>query len=172
MRGLCGLAGLATLATFGPLPANAADIWHVFSADASFAFLAVVDEAEVDEAEAYYPFSMDCSTDRDWTMRVGGLDHVALGEAIAGNEPPVFTLVFDGTEDRFFSQYFPDLDFGEMWGEWEYVARWSPGVLDLMLAAKETRVKGPGVDAVLPGGGAEAIGAFKVACETIEATSE
>jgi hypothetical protein len=131
-----------------------------------------VDEAEVEEAEAYYPFTMDCSTSRDWSMRVSGLDNVALGDAIANGERPVFALLFDGAEDDFFSQYLPDLDFSEMWGEWEYAAHWSPGVLDAMLAAKQTRVRGPGVDMALPGGGAEAIGAFKAACEKIDAASQ
>lgn len=167
LRGVAGLGVAAAL--IAPLPASAADIWHYYPGDGSFAFLAVVDETAVEEAEAYYPFTMDCATDRDWTMRITGLDNVALGDAIANGERPVFTLLFDGSEDDFFSQYLPQLDFGEMWGEWEYATNWSPGVLDRMLAAKETRVRGPGVDMVLPAGGAEAIGAFKAACEKIDA---
>ncbi len=145
----------ALIGVFAPFgaTASAADVWHLYSEDPSFAFLAVVDETEVDEAEAYYPFSMDCSDSKDWTIDVAGLDHVKLGEAIARGEPPAFSILFDGKADETYGQFYPDLNFGEMWGEWEYVSTWPSAILDLFLAANEIRVKGPGVDMVLPSQG-------------------
>lgn len=168
MRRPAGLLALAMVAAPLGATASAAPVWHFYSEDPSFAFLAVVDEFEVGEAEAYYAFSMSCSATRDWTMRVAGLNHVELGAAIARNEPPGFSMLFDGAADGLFSQYYPDLNFGEMWGEWEYVARWSPGVLDLMLAADAIRMTGPGIDTTLTDRGkTEAVGAFQAACGAI-----
>ncbi len=151
--------------------ATAGNVWHFYSSDEPSAFLGVVDESEVDNAEAYFPFSLLCSAAEDWTMRIGGVDHVKLGGAIAKGDQPVFSVLFDGKQDESLSQYFPDINFAEMTGEWEYAAVWPLALMDKVIAAKQIRIKGVGVDMTLPPNDKSEMGAFKAACEDIESSS-
>jgi hypothetical protein len=171
MRGLIGRFAV-TAAVIGGLTSTAAagNVWHYYPSDDLLAFLAVVDEAEADQPEAYFAFSLVCSANDGWTMRIGGVDHVGLGETIARGERPSFSVLIDGKADEILGQYYPEVIFGEMWGEWEYAASWPDALLDQMLAAAEIRVAGAGLDMALPSAGkAEMVGAFKAACAAIDA---
>ena len=66
------------------------------------------------------------------------------------------------------SGYFPEITFGQMFGEWEYSFPFDLITLDDLGAAGSLAVTGTGVDFALPSDGTvKAFAAFKALCATL-----
>jgi hypothetical protein len=176
MKSLLRVAGIVAILPIWAAHAEEAKnyVWHVYHGEDPAASLAVVDKAEVDADEAYWPFFIQCSVDEPWTMTVAGVDAKALGAAIAAGTPVDFAFIIDGKSDAGDTGgYFPELSFSQMDGEWDYSVEWDLSVLNRLLAAKTLAIKGTGVDKALPTEGmAEALNAFKGLCASFENEGE
>ena len=83
--------------------------------------LRVVDKAEVEADEAYWPFLMQCSFDEPWTMTVADVDAKALGADDRRRRRRSISLHRRRQADAArLGGDFPDLRFSQMDGEWEY----------------------------------------------------
>ena len=162
------LALATSVAAVGPAAAQTPSMtWYVYTDETPSAFLAVLAEGEIDSPEPHYPFLMTCAPDQEWMMMVSNIDAKQLGTTIANGEQPIFSLVVStpsGKEER--SDYYPDMSFSQMAGLWEYSTIWDLGALDHLVAAKEIRIRGTGIDMALPTKAmTELLKQFKSSCE-------
>jgi hypothetical protein len=176
MKLLLRVAGVAAILPIWAAHAEEAKnyVWHVYHGADPAASLAVVDKAEVDADEAYWPFFIQCSIDEPWTMTVAGVDAKTLGAAIAAGTPVDFAFIIDGKSgEGDAGGYFPELSFSQMDSEWDYSVEWDLSMLNRLLTAKTLAVKGTGVDKPLPSEGmAAALTEFKGLCESFENEGE
>ena len=155
------------------MPALADDlVWQLYRDDGPGGTLAVMDKGELESPEPYWHLAFQCIPGEDWTMIVGDIDTSALAAVINDDGPAEVSFVVDGElGGHGLGGYFPDIRFGEMFGEWEY---WIPLDLDMLrqlAAAKTLAIKGTGVDHALPSEGlAETFGKFVDACTKLEQT--
>ena len=140
-------ATVAALVLGGFAPAHAANLVWQFSQDDESAFLGVTDSAAKD-GEEVYPFYMSCALTGDQTTVISNVDNKALGAAIARGEVPAISYLLDGQQQDESGGSVVDIRFDEMSGSWQYLI---PGAdYDLLLGAKDVRIKGVGVDLALP----------------------
>lgn len=153
----------------GPALAEDGDIWRVYPVEGGGGSLAALAASEVDSPEPYWRFVMTCISGEPWNATVAGIDPAALGAAIAGGGEVKVAVVADGNPDKApLSGYFPEIRFGEMFGEWEYSFPFDLVTLDDLGTAKSLAVAGTGVAFPLPAAGtAEALSEFKALCATL-----
>ncbi|HET7715259.1 MAG TPA: hypothetical protein VFK86_06500 [Bauldia sp.] len=170
LRGLCGsvmlLAGLTAIA---PALARGEDVWRVYPVEGGGGSLAALPAEEVDSPEPYWRFVMTCIPGERWDATVSGIDAAALGRAIAGGEAVQISVIADGDPNKVpLSGYFPEIAFGQMYGEWEYSAPFDLVTLDVLGEARSLAVTGTGVDFALPSEGtAEAFAEFRALCAAL-----
>ena len=153
------------------VPAAAEElVWQFYPAEAGGS-LAVMDRSELESPEPYWHLAFLCIPGEDWTMTVAGIDAAALGAAIAGSGPAVLSLKAEGAPGGGdYGGLFPELRFGEMYGEWEYTVTIGPEMLAELGAAKSLSVTGTGIDLKLPAEGmAEAFASLNAACAALPA---
>jgi hypothetical protein len=152
-------------------PALAADgdVWRVYPIEGGGGSLAALPADEVDSPEPYWRFAMTCIPGEPWDATVSGVDAAALGGAIASGDAVQVTVTADGDPNKTpLSGYFPEITFGQMYGEWEYSFPFDLITLDDLGAARSLAVGGTGVDFVLPSEGtAEAFASFKALCAAL-----
>jgi hypothetical protein len=167
MRFALSLAALVALSA----AARAEDlVWHLNNGEDGGGTLAVLERSELDSPEPQWRFSLNCYPGEAWEMTVGGVDPKKLGAAIAAGEAVTFGFLVDGApSDGMLSQFFPDIRFGLMMGEWEYVAPIDPDLLREMGAASGLTVTGTGIELTLPPEGIfEGIEAFRKRCAELD----
>lgn len=145
--------GLAIALVGGTAPAFAqdGDVWRVYPIEDGGGSLAALAADEVDSPEPYWRFAMSCIPGEPWDVTVSGIDAAALGAAITGGEPVQVAVTADGDPDKvLLSGYFPEITFGEMFGEWEYSFSFDLVALDDLSAAGSLAVSGTGVAFALP----------------------
>jgi hypothetical protein len=129
-----------------------------------------MDKGELESPEPYWRLAFQCIPGEDRTMTVAGIDTAVLGAAIAESGPAVPALKAAGAPgggDN--GGLFPELRFGELYGEWEYVVPIGPEMLAELGAAKSLSVTGTGIDMKLPTEGmAEAFASLNAACAALE----
>jgi hypothetical protein len=154
---------LAAAHAAGPLQ------WR-FDHDESAGFLGVTDSTEADNPEAHYSFLMTCSTEDEWAIYVSDIDVKALGDVIAKNQQPTFTIstTRDGkTEES--EPYYPDISFNSEESRWEYSTPWDTTILDHLVGVQSVKLKGTGLDVQLPQTGlADSVKGFKAFCDTLD----
>lgn len=140
-------------------------VWHFYPAEPG-GTLAVMDKGELESPEPYWHVAIQCIPGEDWTLTVGVADAAALGAAIAEGGPAVLSLKAEGTPGGGdYGDLFPDLRFGEMYGEWEYTVPVGPEMLAELGAAKSLALTGTGIDLKLPSEGmADAFASLNAAC--------
>ena len=141
---------LATAAAFvlgGLGPAYAANLIWQFGQDDESAFLGVTDSAAKQGGESF-PFYMSCALTGDQTTVISNVDAKALGEAIAKGQVPSVSYLLDGQQKDDSGGAVVDIRFDEMTGSWQYLIAGAD--YDLLLTAKDVRIKGVGVDLQLP----------------------
>jgi hypothetical protein len=129
----------------------AEDLTWYFDHDEGSGFLAVVAEKDANSPEPHYPFLMSCSDSDDWNMVISDVDPKELGASIAGNQQPTVSLetTKDGkTEES--EAFYPDISFSQTESVWEYSTIWDLATIEHLATVDEIRVKGTGVDRVLP----------------------
>ncbi len=146
LRGCRVTFAVVAFSAFGP--AQAADLVWVFNQDEESAFIGVVESASKDDAEADYPFFMNCASTGDQTTVVSDVDAKALGEAIAKGDVPTFAYVLDNASPADDGDEISDIRFDEMAGVWQYIVNGAD--YDLLLTAEKIRIAGAGVDLALP----------------------
>jgi len=158
----------ATVAAFvlgGLSPATAADLTWQFSQDDESAFLGVVDSAAKEDDQTY-PFYMSCAGTGDETTVISNVDPKALGASIAKGEVPSISYLLDGQQQDDSGGTVADIRFDEMSGSWQYLIAGAD--YDLLLTAKDVRIKGVGVDLHLPQKDlVESLQKLKSACDTL-----
>ena len=158
----------ATVAAFvlgGLSPATAADLTWQFSQDDESAFLGVVDSAAKEDDQTY-PFYMSCAATGDETTVISNVDPKALGASIAKGEVPSVSYLLDGQQQDDSGGTVADIRFDEMSGSWQYLIAGAD--YDLLLTAKDVRIKGVGVDLHLPQKDlVESLQKLKSACDTL-----
>jgi hypothetical protein len=166
---------IAALTALGPFWSPAAweahnYIWHVYHDDEPTASLAMVDQAEVDAEDAYWPFFMRCSLGEPWTAVISGIDAKELGNAIATHQPVGFSFVVDGkTSDDEGGRYVPELSFSQLDGEWNYLIEWDFTLLNRLARANTLAIRGTGLDKSLPSEGlAAAFTWFEKVCGSFD----
>lgn len=165
--------GLVTMivgvALAAPALAQADDIWRVYPLEGGGGSLAALPADEVDSPEPYWRFVMTCIPGEQWTAAVSGVEPAVLGAAIASGEAVQVSIIADGDPDKMpLSGYFPEITFGQMYGEWEYAVPFDLFTLDELEGAGSLAVSGTGVDFALPSAGtAEAFAEFKVRCAAL-----
>lgn len=167
MKRLCATLLLTAL----PLAAHAAGPlqWR-FDHDESAGFLGVTDSAQADNPEAHYSFLMTCSTEDEWAIYVSDIDVKALGDVIAKNQQPTFTIATtkDGKSEES-EPYYPDISFNSEESRWEYSTPWDTTILDHFMGVQSVKLKGTGLDVELPQTGlADAVKGFKAFCDTLD----
>ncbi len=140
-------ATVAALVLGGFAPAHAANLVWQFSQDDESAFVGVTDAAAKEDNQNY-PFYMSCAATGDETTVISNVDPKALGAAIAAGQVPSISYLLDGQEQDNSGGEVADIRFDEMSGSWQYLIAGAD--YDLLLTAKEVRVKGVGVDLQLP----------------------
>ncbi len=91
---------------------------------------------------------MSCAATGDQTTVVSNVDAKALGASIAKGEVPAVSYLLDGQQQDDTGGVVADIRFDEMSGSWQYLIAGAD--YDLLLTAKDVRVKGVGVDLQLP----------------------
>jgi hypothetical protein len=159
------LAGL--LAT--PGLAQDGDVWRVYPVDGGGGSIAALAASEVDSPEPYWRFAMTCMSGERWRATVSGVDAAMLGGAIAAGTEVQVSVIADGDPNKVpLSGYFPEITFGQMYGEWEYSFHFDLITLDDLGRAGALAVTGTGVDFTLPSAGtAEGFAQFKALCEAL-----
>jgi len=141
-----------------------------FDHDESAGFLGVTDSTQADNPEAHYSFLMTCSTEDEWAIYVSDIDVKALGDVIAQNHQPTFTIATtkDGkTEES--EPYYPDISFNSEESRWEYSTPWDTTILDHLADVQSVKLKGTGLDVELPQAGlADSVKGFKTFCDTLD----
>ncbi|MBZ0228613.1 MAG: hypothetical protein K8F58_09220 [Bauldia sp.] len=161
---------VATIALTLAAPAAADElVWQFYPAEPG-GTLAVMDKGELESPEPYWRFALQCIPGEEWTMTVAGIDAAALGAAIAESGPAVLSLTAEGAPGGGdYSGLFPELRFGEMYGEWEYLVPIGLDTLKTLATAKSLAVTGTGIDLKLPEGGmAEGFASLVGACAALE----
>jgi hypothetical protein len=162
-------ACLILLATATPTVAESADVWRVYAVEGGGGSIAALAASEVDSPEPYWRFAMNCIPGESWEAIVSGIDAAALGGAIAAGDAVQVSVIADGDPDKVpLSGYSPEINFGEMYGEWEYTVSFDLITLDDLGVAGSLAVTGTGVDFALPSAGtAEAFAEFKALCAAL-----
>jgi hypothetical protein len=166
----CGLAAAVVgLGLIAPAMAQGGDVWRVYPVEGGGGSLAALPAAEVDSPEPYWRFVMTCIPGEPWAATVSGADPAALGGAIAAGEAVQVSVVADGDPNKVpLSGYFPEITFGQMYGEWEYSAPFDLITLDELGGAASLAVTGTGVDFALPSADtAQAFAEFKALCAAL-----
>ncbi|MBN8996478.1 MAG: hypothetical protein J0H94_14755 [Rhizobiales bacterium] len=154
---------LATAHAAGPMQ------WR-FDHDDSAGFLGVTDSTQADNPEAHYTYLMTCSTEDEWAIYVSDIDVKALGEVIAQNQQPTFTIAttVNGKSEES-EPYYPDISYNQEESRWEYSSAWDTTILDHLAGAQSIRLKGTGLDIELPQTGlADSLKGFKQFCDTLD----
>lgn len=155
----------------GAMPAFAqdGDVWRVYPVEGGGGSIAALAASEVDSPEPYWRFAMTCIPGEPWDATVSSVDAAALGAAIASGGAVQVSVIADGDPNRTpLSGYFPEISFGQMYGEWEYSFPFDLITLDELGGAGTLAVTGTGVDFALPSDGtAKAFAAFKALCEAL-----
>ena len=145
------------------------DVWRVYPVEGGGGSIVAIAPSEIDLPEPYWRFAMTCISGETWDATVSGIDAAALGAAIAGGEAVQVSVSADGDPNKVpLSGFFPEISFGEMYGEWEYSMTFDLVTLDDLGAAGSLAVNGTGVDFGLPSEGtAKAFAEFKALCAAL-----
>jgi hypothetical protein len=82
--------------------------------------------ADKKSEEPHYSILITCSHEDDWAMYISDLDVKALGDMIAKNEQPTFSIASTKAGKTESSEpYYPDIGFNQAEGRWEYSTIWS-----------------------------------------------
>ena len=152
-----------------PSMAEDGDVWRVYPVDGGGGSIAALAVSEVDSPEPYWRFAMTCISGERWRVSVSGVDAAALGGAIAAGDALQVAVTADRDPDKVpLSGYFPEITFGQMYGEWEYSFPFDLITLDELGMAGSLTVSGTGVDFALPSEGTgKAFAAFKALCAAL-----
>jgi hypothetical protein len=167
MRGL-GLASVF-LSFATSAVAQEGDVWRVYPVEGGGGSIAAMAASEVESPEPYWRFAMTCIAGETWDATVSGIDAKALGQAIAAGNAVQVSVIADGDPNKVvLSGYSPEINFGEMYGEWEYSVSFDLVTVDDLGAAGSLAVGGTGVDFALPAAGtAQAFAEFKALCAAL-----
>jgi hypothetical protein len=150
------------------IPALAQDeqVWRVYPVEGRGGSIAALAASEVDSPEPYWRFAMTCISGERWRATVSGVDAAALGGAIAAGGDVQVSVIANGDPNNVpLSGYFPEITFGQMYGEWEYSTHFDLITLDDLGATESLAVAGTGVGFVLPSSGTQqAFAEFKALC--------
>lgn len=166
-RGLAGaFAGFAIIA---PAGAQDGDVWRVYPVEGGGGSLVALPADEVESPEPYWRFAMTCIPGEPWNAIVSGIDPAVLGGAIAADEAIQVSVIADGDPNKVsLSGYFPEITFGQMYGEWEFSVPFDLITLDDLGGTASLAVSGTGVGFPLPSEGtAEAFAEFKALCAAL-----
>ena len=153
-----------------PALAEDGDVWRVYPVEGRGGSLAALAASEVDSPEPYWRFAMTCIAGERWRATVSGVDAAALGGAIAAGADVQVSVIADGDPNKVpLSGYFPEITFGQMYGEWEY---------SIALRPDHARRSGRGgvarrhaapasISRFPPTGRREAFAAFKALCAAL-----
>jgi hypothetical protein len=129
----------------------ASDLTWVFDHDETAGYAGVVSAAEKDKPEPHYSFLITCSAEDDWALYISDLDVKALGDTIAKNQQPSFTITSSKAGKAETSEpYYPDVSFNQQEARWEYQTMWDIGMLEHLVGVDQVSVKGIGLDVLLP----------------------
>jgi hypothetical protein len=164
------LALLLTAATIGNASAANDLIW-VFDHDETSGYAGVIAAADKNTEEPHYSILITCSQEDDWALYISDLDVKALGDTIAKNEQPTFTIASTKAGKTESSEpYYPDVSFNQEEARWEYSTIWDIGILDHLVDADQIALKGTGVDSTLPTQAMkESLGKLKAFCGSLNA---
>jgi hypothetical protein len=138
------VAGLGTASAAGDL------IW-VFDHDDTSGYAGVIAAADKNSEEPHYSMLITCSQEDDWALYISDLDVKALGDTIAKNQQPTFTISSTKAGKTETSEpYYPDVSFNQEEARWEYSTIWDIGILDHLIDADQISLKGTGLDTTLP----------------------
>ncbi len=168
MKKLCATLLMTVLPLAGAHAAGQLE-WR-FDHDEASGFLGVVDSTEAENPQPHYPFLMTCSTEDQWAIYVSDIDVKTLGETIARNGQPSFTIATTkGGKSEESQAYYPDITYNQEEAKWEYSSTWDATTLDHFAGVDEIKIKGTGLDATLPKMGmADAIKSFKDFCASLD----
>jgi hypothetical protein len=169
-RKIGGLAATAVLlALFRSAFAQDGDVWRVYPVEGGGGSIAALPASDVDSPEPYWRFAMTCIPGEAWDATVSGADPAILGAAIASGDAVQVSVIADGDPNKVpLSGYFPEITFGQMYGEWEYSFPFDLITLDELGAAKSLTVSGTGVAFDLPPADtAKAFAEFKALCASL-----
>ena len=166
----CGAA--AAMMGFGmatPAFAEDGDVWRVYPVEGGGGSIAALAAAEIESPEPYWRFAMTCIPGEPWNAVVSGIDPAVLGGAITAAEAIQVSVIADGDPNKVpLSGYFPEITFGQMYGEWEFSAPFDLITLDELGAAASLAVSGTGVEFALPTADtARAFAEFKALCAVL-----
>jgi len=149
--------------------AQEGDVWRVYPVEGRGGSIAALAVSEVDSPEPYWRFAMTCIDGERWRATVSGIDAAALGGAIASGAEVQVSVIANGDPGNVpLSGYFPEITFGQMFGEWEYSTHFDLITLDDLGATESLAVAGTGVDFALPSSGTQqAFAAFKALCAAL-----
>ena len=159
-------AALAGVALAAPALAQEGDIWRVYPVEGGGGSLAALAASEVESPEPYWRFAMTCMPGEPGDAVVSGIEPAVLGAAIAAGGELKVAVIADGDPDKTpLSGYFPEITFGQMFGEWEFSVPFDLITLDELGAAETLAVSGTGIDFALPSAGtADAFAEFRALC--------
>jgi hypothetical protein len=147
------------------------DLTWVFDHDEAAGYAGVVSAAEKDKPEPHYSFLITCSAEDDWGLYISDLDVRALGDTIAKNQQPSFTITSTKAGKPETSEpYYPDISFNQQEARWEFQTMWDIGMLEHLVGADQVSVKGVGLDMALPTQAMQdSLGKLKAFCTTLNA---
>jgi hypothetical protein len=168
-----GLAILISAVGIGSAAA-AGDLTWVFNHDDTAGYAGVVATADKDKEEPHYSFLLSCSQEDDWALYLSDLDVKALGDTIAKNEQPSFTLVSTkGGKSETSDPYYPELSYNQEEARWEYSADWDTDMLAKLVGADRLAIKGTGVDLPLPTQAMQdSLGKLKAFCDKLNSADD
>jgi len=169
-RGLFGLVAIAApLILTTPALAQDGEVWRVYPVEGGGGSIAALAASEIESPEPYWRFVMTCIPGEPWAATVSGIDPAALGNAIGAGEAVQFSVIADGDPNKVpLSGYFPEITFGQMYGEWEFSASFDLITLDELGGAASLAVSGTGVEFPLPSADtAQAFAEFKALCAVL-----
>jgi hypothetical protein len=166
-------ASLAILLMAGGITSASAasDLTWVFDHDEAAGYAGVVSAADKNNPEPHYPLLITCSAEDDWALYISDLDVKALGDTIAKNQQPSFTITSTKAGKSETSEpYYPDISFNQQEARWEYQMMWDIGMLDHLLGADQVSVKGVGLNLTLPSEAMrDSLGKLKGFCTSLNA---
>lgn len=164
------LALLVTVAGIGSAAAAGDQIW-VFDHDEAAGYAGVMAAADKDKEEPHYSILITCSQEDDWSIYISDLDVKALGDTIAKNQQPTFTISSTKAGKTDTSEPFmPDISFNQDESRWEYSTTWEISLLDHLVDADQIALKGTGLDATEPTQSMkESLGKLKAFCTSLTA---
>ena len=167
---------LAILLTAGGIggASAASDLTWVFDHDETAGYAGVVSAADKDKPEPHYALIITCSADDDWALYISDLDVKALGDTIAKNQQPSFTITSTKAGKPETSEpYYPDISFNQQEARWEYQTMWDIGMLEHLVGADQVSVKGIGLDVALPTAAMQdSLAKLKGFCTSLNATDD